>query len=831
MPKKRFILFVILLMNLICINLYAQKSNNMINRKPVVAGTFYAGDKTTLTNDLKKLFANAEKRKKDALAIVSPHAGYVFSGQVAASAMNQINPDKKYKNVFIIASSHTAYFSGASIYNIGNYQTPLGEVKVNIDLCNELIKNNDVFSFHPQAHKTEHSIEVQLPFLQFHLKKDFQIVPIVIGSDGVETPRLIAEALRPYFNEDNLFIISSDFSHYPEYSDALEIDKKTAEAICSGNPDLLIEIINSSKKSNINNLATNICGWSAALSLMYLAQENYNYHQIEYQNSGDSPHGSKDRVVGYWAISVSSKDETSFNLCDEDKKQLLEIARLAVEMKLKNNSKPNLNTSGFSENLKTNSGAFVTLYKNNKLRGCIGRFESDAPLYELVADMALSASLNDRRFLPLSQEELKEIEFEISVLTPMKKINDISEIELGRHGIYIIKGNNRGTFLPQVATDTGWNLEEFLGHCARDKAGLSYDGWKDADIYTYEAIVFSEKDFQKEPLNKAKYYEKLDNNRVVCTLCPHACILEPKDMGLCNARKNENGELITLTYGKLVAMHIDPIEKKPLYHFKPNSQTFSIGSAGCNLHCKNCQNSSISQKSIFEHKYKEVSPEQVVKLAIQNKCGSISYTYTEPTVFYEMVLETAKIAHQKGLQNIIVSNGFINQEPLLELIPYIDAANIDLKCFNDSIYQDISTARLQPVLNTLKTLKEKGVWLEVTNLVIPAYSDDFKMIEQMCDWLVNNGFADVPLHFSRFYPSYKMANVLPTPNETLEKAYKIAKDKGLKYVYLGNIQTNKTNTYCPYCNAKIIERNGYQADVKRFKGKCPKCGKTINGVW
>lgn len=818
-------------MNTMCIYLHAQKSNHMTHRKPVVAGSFYAGDKANLTNDLIKLFANAKKRENDALAIVSPHAGYIYSGQVAASAINQINPEKKYKNVFIIASSHTTYFSGASIYNIGNYETPLGQVKVNMELCNKLIKNNDFFDFHPEAHKTEHSIEVQLPFLQFHLKNDFQIIPVVIGSQDIETPKLIAEALRPYFTDDNLFIISSDFSHYPEYSDALATDKITADAICSGKPDSFIEIINRHKKSNINNLSTPICGWSATLSLMYLAQDNYNYHQIEYQNSGDSPHGSKDRVVGYWAISVRSKNETGFNLPNEEKKKLLEIARLAVESKLKNNSKLDLNSYNFSENLKVNSGAFVTLTKNNKLRGCIGRFESEAPLYKLVADMALSASLNDRRFSPVTEEELKEIDFEISVLTPMRKINDISQIELGRHGIYIIKGSNRGTFLPQVATDTGWNLEEFLGHCARDKAGLNYDGWKEADIYIYEAIIFSEKDFQKEPINKAKYYEKLDKDKVVCTLCPHACVLESGDMGLCNARKNENGELISLTYGKLIAVHIDPIEKKPLYHFKPNSQTFSIGSAGCNLHCQNCQNSSISQKSIFEHKYKEASPEQIVNWAIQNKCNSISYTYTEPTVFYEMVLETAKIAHQKGLQNIIVSNGFINQEPLLELIPFIDAANIDLKCFHDSIYHEITTARLQPVLQTLQTLKEKGVWLEITNLVIPGFTDDFKMIEQMCDWFVSSGFEDVPLHFSRFYPSYKMSDVLPTSKETLEKAYKIAKDKGLKYVYLGNIQTDKTNTYCPYCHAKIIERNGYQASAKSFKGKCPKCGKKINGVF
>ncbi len=807
------------------------KSDTMTNRKPAVSGKFYSGDKESLTNDLIHLFAPAKERQCDAIAIISPHAGYVFSGEVAASAFSQINPDKAYKNVFILASSHTTYFNGASIYNLGNYETPLGEVKVNIDLCNELINNNDIFTFNPSAHATEHSIEVQLPFLQSHLQNHCQIVPIVIGSDDKNTPKQIAEALSPYFNDDNLFIISSDFSHYPKYSDAIQLDKITCDAICSGNPDSLINIINTYKNSDIENLATNICGWSAVLSLMYLTNENYKFHQIEYKNSGDSEYGSNDRVVGYWAISVCPASETGFKLSDDEKKQLLELARLTVETKLTKNTKPDLNSFEFSNNLKTNCGAFVTLHKNDNLRGCIGRFEPNIPLYEVVVDMAIAASQNDHRFSPVTISELNEIDFEISVLTPMIKIDSISKIELGRHGIYIKKEYQTGTFLPQVATETGWSLEEFLGHCARDKAGLSYDGWKDADIYTYEAIVFSEEDFGKKKKKKTKYYEKLENKKVICKLCPHECELSDGQTGLCNARQNENGELVSLSYGKIVAIHIDPIEKKPLYHFKPGSQTFSIGTAGCNLHCKNCQNSGISQKSPNELEFTEASPEQIVNSAIENGCNSISYTYTEPTIFYEFMLETAKLAHEKGLKNIIVSNGYINEEPLLELIPYIDAANIDLKCFNDSIYRKITTAHLQPVLNTLKTLKDNGIWLEITNLVIPGYTDDLKIIKEMCEWLVDNGFEDVPLHFSRFHPSYKMHDVPSTSIETLDKAYEIAKSKGINYVYLGNLRTEKTNTYCPYCGAIIIERSGFETDAKNFTGVCPKCGKEINGIW
>lgn len=825
--------FAILGSQVITTDLFAQtpKSDSLMNREAAVAGKFYSANKESLTNDLIQLFAPAKERKKDAIAIISPHAGYVFSGEVAASAINQINPEKKYKNVFIIASSHTSYFKGAAIYNAGNFETPMGEVKVNIELCNELIKNNDVFSINADAHKTEHSIEVQLPFLQFHLQNDFQIVPIVIGTDGASTSKKIAEALKPYFNDDNIFVISSDFSHYPEYSDAVKIDKETADAICSGNPDSLLNVITRYKNSDIENLATNCCGWSSVLTLMYLAGNGYNYNLIDYKNSGDSQYGDHDRVVGYWAISLTKKEDTSFRLSDEEKIQLLQLARLTVETKVNEGKKPDLSQMNFSDNLNQQCGAFVTLHKNSELRGCIGRFEPNIPLYQVVVEMATAASMNDYRFSPVSKDELDSVDFEISVLTPMRKIDSVSEIVLGKHGIYISKNGRGGTFLPQVATETGWTLEEFLGHCSRDKAGLSYTGWKDADIYIYEAIIFSEKDFGLFPKKKTKYYQKLNDKKVECTLCPHQCGLAPGQTGLCHARKNINGELESLTYGKPVAIHIDPVEKKPLYHFLPGSTTLSFGTAGCNMHCKNCQNSDISQANPDDIDFIATTPEQIVATALKNNCRSISYTYTEPTVFYEFMLETAKLAHEKGIKNIMVSNGYINPEPLKELIPYLDAANIDLKCFDDSLYRKITTARLEPVLGTLELLKENNVWLEITNLVIPGWTDDMKMISEMCEWLVANGFEDVPLHFSRFFPSYKMQDVEPTPVETVEKAAEIARAKGIKYVYLGNVKSGECNTVCPVCGELLIKRHGYQTTNNGFGGKCPECGFYVNGIW
>ncbi|MDY0314998.1 MAG: AmmeMemoRadiSam system radical SAM enzyme, partial [Bacteroidales bacterium] len=278
-------------------------------------------------------------------------------------------------------------------------------------------------------------------------------------------------------------------------------------------------------------------------------------------------------------------------------------------------------------------------------------------------------------------------------------------------------------------------------------------------------------------------------------------------------------------------IHIDPIEKKPLYHFLPGSSSFSLGTAGCNMNCKNCQNSEISQNSPLQLEYIEATPEQIVASAKKNKCESIAYTYTEPTVFYEFVLETAKLAKENGIKNIIISNGFINPEPLKELIPYLDAANIDLKAFKDSIYRDITSASLEPILNNLKILLDSDVWLEITNLIIPNHTDDMEMIAEMCDWLVENNFAETPLHFSRFFPSYKMQNVPPTPVATVEQAAQIAKSKGIKYVYLGNVHQEEGNTNCSNCGQTLIKRKTYKTETNEFSGKCKNCGEIINGIW
>lgn len=500
--KNLRIICMILLILLSFSNCKSQE--NKEDRKPVFAGQFYPFDKVELENTLNELFKSALPRQNDeeVLAIISPHAGYVYSGEVAATSFNQIDENKNYQNIFILASSHRIAFEGASIYNYGDFITPLGNIKVNLELANKLVNENSIFSNRKDAHSSEHSLEVQLPFLQFVMKKDFQIIPIVIGAQTVETCEKIAEALKPYFNENNLFIISTDFSHYPSYNDAKIIDSLTADGICSNSANILINTLKLNARKNVPELATSLCGWSSVLTLLFITEkmDNINFKKLLYKNSGDSKIGDKNKVVGYYSIILTKnnmEEEMGFQLNEDEKKELLKIARNTIEEYLENGKIPEIDVSKLSENLKTKCGAFVTLHKNGDLRGCIGRFDASLPLYLVVQNMAIAASTQDPRFYPVTLDELDECELEISVLTPMKKINSIDEIQLGKHGIYIKKGYSTGTFLPQVATETGWTKEEFLGHCAQDKAGIGWNGWKDADIYIYEALVFSEADIKE----------------------------------------------------------------------------------------------------------------------------------------------------------------------------------------------------------------------------------------------------------------------------------------------------------------------------------------------
>ena len=331
---------------------------------------------------------------------------------------------------------------------------------------------------------------------------------------------------------------------------------------------------------------------------------------------------------------------------------------------------------------------------------------------------------------------------------------------------------------------------------------------------------------------EAMYYTTTPRG-LKCLRCPNECTIKEGELGDCHNHLNYNGKLYTIAYGNPCAVHIDPIEKKPLLHFLPESRAFSIATAGCNLACLNCQNWSISQKSPRETRNFDLMPDKVIEAAIESNCESIAYTYSEPITFYEYTYDTAILARNAGIKNVLVSAGYINEEPMRKLARVIDAANIDLKSFKDSIYLKLNAGKLEPVLRTLKILNEMGVWLEITNLIIPGWTDDFDMIKEMCEWLYKNGFADNPLHFSRFQPIYKLTQLPPTPLSTLTKAREIALDAGIKYVYIGNIPgTEAENTFCPNCNKIIIKRRGYRILSNHvINGKCEFCSEPISGVW
>ncbi|MFC2096210.1 AmmeMemoRadiSam system radical SAM enzyme [Bacteroidota bacterium] len=330
----------------------------------------------------------------------------------------------------------------------------------------------------------------------------------------------------------------------------------------------------------------------------------------------------------------------------------------------------------------------------------------------------------------------------------------------------------------------------------------------------------------------SKYYIETPRG-VKCLICPNECVLKEDEAGDCKSRINHEGKIYSIGYGNPCSLNVDPIEKKPLYHFLPESRTFSLAVAGCNLACLNCQNWQISQVSPKETRNYDLMPNQVYKQAEHYQCKSIAYTYSEPIAFYEYFLDSSKIAHEHGMKNVMVSAGHINEKPLREVAKYIDAANIDLKSFDDDLYARLNAGKLQPILDTLKILKEEGVWLEITNLIVPEWTDNLDMIKQMCDWLYKKGFENTPIHFSRFTPLYKLTHLPSTPVGTLKKAKEIAENAGLNYVYIGNVPgSDAQNTICPKCKKNAIERKGYRILQNNIvNGKCKSCNTSIAGVW
>ncbi|RLE37586.1 AmmeMemoRadiSam system radical SAM enzyme [Candidatus Acetothermia bacterium] len=335
-------------------------------------------------------------------------------------------------------------------------------------------------------------------------------------------------------------------------------------------------------------------------------------------------------------------------------------------------------------------------------------------------------------------------------------------------------------------------------------------------------------------MKEAMLYEKLGDGRVRCNLCAHRCVISPGHRGICAVRENRDGTLYSLVYGKAISLAVDPIEKKPLFHFLPGSRTYSVATVGCNFTCLNCQNYTISQYP-REHNGQvigeEISPAEIVTDAVERGCQTIAYTYTEPTIFFEYAYDTARLGREKGLRNVFVSNGYMTEEAVEEIVPYLDGINIDLKGISDEFYRKIAGGTLRPVLRSIERFHRAGVWVEVTTLVIPGMNDSDDDLRWIAEAIYGISPA-IPWHISRFYPAYRLRDVPPTPVATLRRAREIGKEVGLRYVYLGNVPGEGESTYCPHCGAKLIKRIGFAVVENRLQdGHCPKCGAPIDGVF
>lgn len=462
-------------------------------REAVVAGQFYPGSKEELNLMIDDFLTKAELPKLDPYirALIVPHAGYVYSGQVAAYGYKAL-AGKNIDTVILIGNSHQEYFDGASIYPKGYFETPLGRVEIDAEFAQKLMEANDKIYFKESAHSEEHSLEVQLPFLQKVLPiSGWKIVPIILGNQPGASDILI-NALKPLMNENVLLIASTDLSHYPNYEDAKYADNKTINGILTGKREEFRKAITNIEKENIDNLQTCVCGHDAIEVVMGL-MEGKKSQLLKYANSGDVSVGDKSRVVGYAAI-VFTSDKSETELSKEQQKRLLEIAKQSLESYIKEGK-----ILKFEEDdplLNKPMGAFVTLKEHGELRGCIGVFEPDIPLYQVVVETVISSAINDPRFMPVTKEELSLLEYEISVLSPLEKVDSYKDVEIGKHGVKIVKGSRSGVFLPQVATENNWGRDTFLSILCTQKAGLSADCWKDedTDLYVFTAQVFGDED-------------------------------------------------------------------------------------------------------------------------------------------------------------------------------------------------------------------------------------------------------------------------------------------------------------------------------------------------
>ncbi len=470
-------------------------------RPPAVAGGFYPADPGELGRMIDAMMAAAKPPPVEGRIriLIVPHAGYVYSGPVAAYGFKAI-AGQRYKTVVLVGNSHHEGYEGAAVYARGRWRTPLGDVEIDSDLAQKLIQADPRIVENTGPHEPEHCLEVEVPFLQKTIKS-FKIVPVLLGTESTGITRALGDAIAKNIDDDVLVIASTDMSHYPKYEDANVVDGKTAEAILTGSVDTLERTLRQQERMGIPKEVTCLCGEGAVKTVMFVAEQigARKIQLLKYGNSGDTA-GDKGRVVGYSAIAFTSSgekqamkkenNEDELNKAEQD--ELLKLARMTVESVVKTGKEPEY--ANKLPALDQHRGVFVTLKEHGDLRGCIGQFEPNIPLYQVVMEMAVAAATHDYRFSPVSKRELPDLEYEISVLSPLRKVDSWKEIEIGKHGVEVVRGMHRGVFLPQVATEQGWDLEMFMGTLCEQKAGLPRDAWKEpgTTLYVFTAQVFHE---------------------------------------------------------------------------------------------------------------------------------------------------------------------------------------------------------------------------------------------------------------------------------------------------------------------------------------------------
>ncbi len=510
--KFNFFYLVIIMSSLSLTNNVHCGGNNLSTkiRKPAFAGQFYPGDSSKLSKAIDYFLQDAIKDDLGKpIALLAPHAGYIYAGQIIADSYNQIK-NYKYDLIVILGTNHTtAGFNKIGIYPGTGFQTPLGVAEIDTQAAEELIKADEDCVYNEEIHAQEHSIEVQLPFIQ-DIFPNVKILPVVVGEPDIKLCTKFGNTLASILrNRNALIVASSDLSHYPAFEDAIGVDKKTLEAVSSMNPEFFEKEIGTNMSEDISNLATCACGKGPIIAAMTAAKGlGANTGTIiSYANSGNCLIGNHQKVVGYGSVVFStgiekhqsdvfpevSAEQIKFELKNSDKKTLLTFARRTIKQYLETETVPL--ARGFNAMLENKLGAFVTLRIKGELRGCIGYMQEDLPLCDVVGSMAIQSAFNDTRFYPLSLDELSKTEIEISVLTPYKLINNADEIILGRDGVVVRKNNRQAVFLPQVATEMNWNKEQLLENLCR-KAGLQPDDWKDSQLFTFQAEIFEESEFK-----------------------------------------------------------------------------------------------------------------------------------------------------------------------------------------------------------------------------------------------------------------------------------------------------------------------------------------------